>query len=75
METGKTGVSPPDSGTCPFRSLRQIIRFIWYNYFKQENLFCGRTVEFTFPKLVFAGSSPVARSMNFPTLPSGGVFF
>ena len=27
------------------------------------------------PKLVFAGSSPVARSMNFPTLPSGGVFF
>ena len=25
------------------------------------------------PKLVFAGSSPVARSMNFPTLPSGGV--
>ena len=52
METGKTGVSPPDSGTCPFRSLRQIIRFIWYNYFKQENLFCGRTVEFTFPKPV-----------------------
>ncbi len=38
---------------------------------------CGRrqVVRPKLPKLVFAGSSPVARSMNFPTLPSGGVFF
>lgn len=36
---------------------------------------CGRrqVVRPKLPKLVFAGSSPVARSMNFPTLPSGGV--
>ena len=35
----------------------------------------GRSGSSEIPKLVFAGSSPVARSMNFPTLPSGGVFF
>lgn len=36
---------------------------------------CGRrqVVRPKLPKLVFAGSSPVARSMNFPTPPSGGV--
>ena len=75
MSAGKTGVSSSHLGICAFRPFRQNARFICYNRFSYK---CGirrNLVERKIPKLVFAGSSPVARSMNFPTLPSGGVFF
>lgn len=41
METGKTGVSPPYLGICPFRLLCQNMHFIWYNSFR--NAHAGRT--------------------------------
>ena len=60
---------------CPFLPFRKNTRFIWYYCFvKKQTDHTDMDVE-EIPKLVFAGSSPVARSMNFPTLPSGGVFF
>ena len=57
---------------------REITRFVYclFRHHKSNRpflLFRRNTTGFMIPKLVFAGSSPVARSMNFPTPPSGGV--
>ena len=73
MRTGKIGVSPSRLGMCPFRPFCANVRFTWYNCFDSTRRCRPQWDGEEIPKLVFAGSSPVARSMNFPTPPSGGV--